>query len=58
LYEQNSNGVFTGEEKVQLKSLEDNKRKLLDWEDSKWRMKNQALWLAQEDKKKDFSKLC
>jgi hypothetical protein len=32
LYEQNSNGVFTSEEKVQLKALEKNKTKLLDWE--------------------------
>jgi len=45
LYKHNLSGVFSEEEKATLKDLDRKKEQLLEWEDSKWRMKSTAMFL-------------
>jgi hypothetical protein len=42
LFNQNNSGIFTKEEQLMTKELEEKKRKLLEWEDEKWRMKSKG----------------
>jgi hypothetical protein len=49
LFYQNSSGVFSEEEFKQLKDLENKKRVLLELEETKWRLKSQAIWLLEGD---------
>jgi hypothetical protein len=37
-----------------LKELEGKKNKLLEWEESKWRMKSRATWLPKGDENTKF----
>jgi hypothetical protein len=47
IYEQNSLGVFSKEKKDKIKDIESNKRKIMEWEAYKYRMKSRAICLAQ-----------
>ena len=49
LFDENASGIFSKEEFIHLKVLENKRKELLELEVTKWRLKNWATWLAEGD---------
>jgi len=50
----NNMGLFEEEEQNEMKTPEEEKIDLLDWEKEKWRKKSRVVWLQQGDKRRHF----